>query len=43
MTVDGHERLDDEGDEAEVLFGGLARSMQQHAVAGGERPVAVLA
>ena len=42
MAVDTHQRLDDEGGEAQVLLWGLARRMQQHAVVGGETPVVVL-
>ena len=29
MTIDGHQRLDDEGDKAQVLLGCLAWGMKQ--------------
>ena len=32
MVIYRHQRLDDEGHEAQVLLGGLSRGMQQHAV-----------
>ena len=43
VLVDGHQRLDDERNEAQVLLGRLAWSMEQHAIVGAEAPVVVLA
>ena len=43
VAVHAHERLDDEGHEAEVVLRRLPRCVQQHAVVGGEAPVVVLA
>ena len=43
VLIDGHQRLDDEGDEAEILLGRLAGGVEEGAVIGGEAPVAVLA
>ena len=42
VFVDRHERLDDERDEAQILFGCLARSVEQDARVGLQGPVVVL-
>ena len=41
VAIDAHERLYDEGGEAQVLLGGFSWGMQQHTVVGRERPVVV--
>ena len=41
MAINGHQRLDDEGYEAQILLRRLARSMQQHTVIGTQAPVVV--
>ena len=43
MAIDCHQRLDDEGDEAQVVERRLAWAVKQYAGIGGEAPVAVLA
>ena len=42
VAIHTHECFHDEGGEAQVLLGRLARCMQQHAIVGAERPVVVL-
>ena len=43
VAIDRHQRLDDEGDEAQVLLWRLARGVQQHSRVGAQAPVVVLA
>ena len=43
VLIDTHQRLDDEGGEAQVLFCRLAGSVEQHACIGRETPVVVFA
>ena len=43
VAIDGHERFDDERDEAEVLLRRLSRGMEQDARIGRDAPVVVLA
>ena len=43
MLVDGHERLHDEYDEAQVVHRRLAGAVEQYARVGGQAPVVVLA
>jgi len=43
VTVDSHERVDHEGDEAQVLFRCLARCHERKSRVGSQRPVVVLA
>ena len=43
VAVDGHQRVDHEGDEAQVLLGRLAGGHEQDAGVGAQRPVVVLA
>ena len=42
VTVDSHERLHDEHQEAQVVLWRLSRSVEQYARVGGEAPVVVL-
>jgi len=42
VTVDSHQRVDDEGDEAQVFLSRLSRSHEGGAVVSPERPVVVL-
>ena len=43
MAIDRHQRLDDEGDEAQVLLWRLAWGVQQHSRIGAQAPIVVLA
>ena len=43
VAIDAHERLDDEGDEAQVVLGRLAGGVEENTRVGGEAPVVVFA
>ena len=43
VLVYGHEGLNNEDDETQVVLGCLARTVEQHAGVGGQAPVFVLA
>ena len=42
MLIDTHQRLNDEGGEAQVCLRGLAGSVQQDAIVCAQTPVVVL-
>ena len=42
VAVNTHQRLHDEGDETQVVFGSLAGSVEQYAGIGREAPVVML-